>query len=131
MVEGSGSKEYAHVKGMLIDSPDLLHKLLDTTARAVTSYLNAQIAAGAQAVMVFDTWGGVLSPRDYQEFSLRYMAQIVEGLTRQHEGRRVPVFLCSKGGGAWLESMWVTGGHALGVFWTTDIGAARRCRWSN
>jgi len=126
MVEGSGSKEYAHVKGMLFDRPDLLHKLLDTTARAVTSYLNAQIAAGAQAVMVFDTWGGVLSPRDYQEFSLRYMAQIVEGLTRQHEGRRVPVILFTKGGGAWLESMSETGCHALGVDWTTDIGAARR-----
>src|SRR3569623_35156 len=126
MVEGSGSKEYAHVKGMLFDRPDLLHKLLDTTARAVTSYLNAQIAAGAQAVMVFDTWGGVLSPRDYIDFSLRYMAQIVDGLTREHEGRRVPVILFTKGGGAWLESMTETGCDALGVDWTTDIGAARK-----
>ena len=125
MVEGSGSKEYSHVKGMLFDRPELLHKLLDTTARAVTSYLNAQIAAGAQAVMVFDTWGGVLSPRDYQEFSLRYMAQIVDGLTRENEGRRVPVILFTKGGGAWLEMMAATGCDALGVDWTTDIGAAR------
>src|SRR3569833_3185779 len=125
MVEGSGSKEYAHVKGRLFDRPDLLHKLLDTTARAVTSYLNAQIAAGAQAVMVFDTWGGVLSPRDYIDFSLRYMAQSVDGLTREHEGRRVPVILFTKGGGAWLESMTETGCDALGVDWTTDIGAAR------
>ena len=125
MVEGSGSKEYAHVKGMLFDRPELLHKLLSITARAVTSYLNAQIAAGAQAVMVFDTWGGVLSPRDYIDFSLRYMAQIVDGLTREHEGRRVPVILFTKGGGAWLESMAETGCDALGLDWTTDIGAAR------
>ncbi len=125
MVEGSGSKEYSHVKGMLFDRPELLHKLLDTTARSVTSYLNAQIAAGAQAVMIFDTWGGVLSPRDYIEFSLRYMAQIVDGLTRENEGRRVPVILFTKGGGAWLESMAETGCDALGVDWTTDIGAAR------
>src|SRR3569833_745475 len=126
MVEGSGSKEYAHVKGMLFDRPDLLHKLLDTTARAVTSYLNAQIAAGAQAVMVFDTWGGVLRHRDYIDFSLRYMAQIVDGLTREHEGRRVPEIMFTKGGGAWLESMTETGCDALGVDWTTDIGAARK-----
>ncbi len=125
MVEGSGSKEYAHVKGMLFDRPELLHKMLDKTARAVTSYLNAQIAAGAQAVMIFDTWGGVLSPRDYEEFSLRYMAQIVDGLTRESEGRRVPVILFTKGGGAWLETMAETGCDALGVDWTTDIGAAR------
>lgn len=125
MVEGSGSKEYSHVKGMLFDRPDLLHKLLDTTARSVTSYLNAQIAAGAQAVMIFDTWGGVLSPRDYIEFSLRYMAQIVDGLTRENEGRRVPVILFTKGGGAWLESMAETGCDGLGVDWTTDLGAAR------
>jgi len=126
MVEGSGSKEYAHVKGMLFDRPELLHKLLDTVARSVTTYLNAQIAAGAQAVMVFDTWGGVLSPRDYIDFSLRYMAQIVDGLTRENEGRRVPVILFTKGGGAWLESMTETGCDGLGVDWTIDIGTARQ-----
>src|SRR3569833_3289614 len=103
-----------------------MHKLHVTTARAVTSYLYAQFAAGAQAVMVFDFWGGVLSPRDYIDFSLRYMAQIVDGLTREHEGRRVPEILFTKGGGAWLESMTETGCDALGVDWTTDIGAARQ-----
>jgi uroporphyrinogen decarboxylase len=126
MVEGGGSKDYAHVKGMLFDRPALLHRLLDTVARAVTAYLNAQIAAGAQAVMVFDTWGGVLSPRDYSDFSLRYMAQIVDGLTREHEGGRVPAILFTKGGGAWLEAMAGTGCDALGVDWTVDIGEARR-----
>ncbi|VAW87136.1 Uroporphyrinogen III decarboxylase, partial [hydrothermal vent metagenome] len=73
MVEGGGTKDYAKVKGMMFDRPDLMHKLLETTAKSVTSYLNAQIEAGAQAVQIFDTWGGCLTPRDYKEFSLRYM----------------------------------------------------------
>ncbi len=126
MVEGSSSKEYANVKGMLFDRPDLMHKLLDTLARSVTSYLNAQIAAGAQAVMIFDTWGGILTPRDYREFSLRYMEQIVAGLTREADGRRVPVVLFTKGGGGWLEIMADTGCDALGVDWTLDLADARR-----
>ncbi len=126
MVEGGSSKEYAHVKGMLFERPELMHRLLDTTARAVTDYLNAQIAAGAQAVMIFDTWGGILTPRDYREFSLRYMDQIVTGLTREAEGRRVPVVLFTKGGGGWLEAMADTGCDALGVDWTLDLGDARR-----
>ncbi|MBI2778209.1 MAG: uroporphyrinogen decarboxylase [Gammaproteobacteria bacterium] len=125
MVEGSSSKEYSKIKGMMFDQPALLHKLLDTTAQSVITYLNAQIAAGAQAVMVFDTWGGVLTPRDYREFSLRYMEQIVHGLQRESEGRRVPVVLFTKGGGAWLEAMADTGCDALGVDWTTDLGDAR------
>lgn len=126
MVEGSGSKEYAHIKGMMYQSPQLLHKLLDVTARSVTTYLNAQVAAGAQALMIFDTWGGVLTPRDYREFSLRYMQQIVDGLVREADGRRVPVILFTKGGGAWLEAMADTGCDGLGVDWTVDIGDARR-----
>ncbi len=126
MVEGGSSKEYAHIKGMMFDRPELMHRLLDTVARSVTSYLNAQIAAGAQAVMIFDTWGGILTPRDYREFSLRYMAQIVSGLTREAEGRRVPVILFTKGGGGWLEAMADTGCDALGVDWTLDLGDARR-----
>ncbi len=126
MVEGSGSKDYAKVKGMMFDRPDLMHKLLDTTAQSVTSYLNAQIAAGAQAVQIFDTWGGALTPRDYKEFSLRYMQQIVDGLTRENDGRKVPVILFTKGGGQWLETMADTGCDALGLDWTTDIGAARK-----
>jgi uroporphyrinogen decarboxylase len=126
MVEGGSTKEYAQVKGMLYDRPDLLHKVLDKTAQAVTVYLNAQVAAGAQALMIFDTWGGVLTPRDYREFSLRYMAQIVDGLTREADGRKVPVILFTKGGGQWLEAMAATGADALGVDWTTDLGDARR-----
>ena len=126
MVEGGSSKEYAKVKGMLFDRPDLMHKLLDTTAQSVTSYLNAQVAAGAQALMIFDTWGGMLTPRDYREFSLRYMQQIIDGLTREAEGRKVPVILFTKGGGQWLESMAATGCDALGLDWTTDLGEARQ-----
>lgn len=126
MVEGSGTKEFAKIKGMMYDQPALCHQLLDVTARSVVSYLNAQVAAGAQALMIFDTWGGVLTPRDYKEFSLRYMAQIVDGLTREAEGRKVPVILFTKGGGAWLEDMAATGCDALGIDWTIDIGDARK-----
>ncbi len=126
MVEGGSSKEYAKVKGMLFDRPDLMHKLLDTTAQAVTAYLNAQIDAGAQAVQIFDTWGGMLTPRDYKEFSLRYMQQIVDGLKRESEGRKVPVILFTKGGGQWVEAMAETGADALGLDWTTDLSDARR-----
>lgn len=125
MVEGGSSKEYAKVKGMLFDRPDLMHKLLDTTAKSVTAYLNAQIDAGAQAIQIFDTWGGMLTPRDYKEFSLRYMQQIVAGLKREAEGRKVPVILFTKGGGQWLEAMADTGADALGLDWTTDLGDAR------
>jgi uroporphyrinogen decarboxylase len=102
MVEGGGSKNFQHIKGMLYGAPRELHRLLDVITRATLAYLNAQVAAGAQAVMVFDTWGGALTPSDYREFSLRYMQQIVEGVTRQSEGRRVPVILFTKGGGQWL-----------------------------
>ncbi len=126
MVEGRGTKEFAKVKGMMFEQPAVMHRLLEVLARSVTSYLNAQIAAGAQVVMVFDTWGGVLTPRDYREFSLRYMEQIVSGLTRENDGRRVPVVLFTKGGGAWLEAMADTGCDALGIDWTQDIGEARR-----
>ncbi len=92
----------------------------------MTAYLNAQIAAGAQAVMIFDTWGGTLTPRDYSAFSLAYMQRIVDGLNREAEGRRVPVVLFTKGGGQWLELMADTGCDALGVDWTQDIGEARQ-----
>ncbi len=125
MVEGGSSKDFALVKKMLYDVPQLLHELLGTAARAVTVYLNAQIAAGAQAVMVFDTWGGALTPRDYKEFSLRYMQEIVSGLTREADGRKVPVILFTKGGGQWLEAMADTGCDALGIDWATDLKGAR------
>jgi uroporphyrinogen decarboxylase len=126
MVEGGSTRTYSHIKGMLYGEPQLLHDLLARVANSVTRYLNAQIAAGAQAVMIFDTWGGVLTPGDYLDFSLQYMQQIVDGLTREADGRRVPVILFTKGGGQWLEAMADTGADALGLDWSTDIGQARR-----
>jgi len=126
VVEGGSSKTFAQIKRMLYGAPRDLHRLLEVLARATVAYLNAQIAAGAQAVMIFDTWGGALTPADYGEFSLRYMAQIVAGLTKEREGRRVPSILFTKGGGAWLDRMAATGCDALGVDWTTDLAAARR-----
>lgn len=125
MVEGGSSKDFALIKGLLFDQPQVMHRLLEVLARAVTAYLNAQVAAGAQAVMIFDTWGGALSHRDYRDFSLSYMAQIVEGLARESEGRRVPVILFTKGGGLWLEAMAETGCDALGLDWTIDLAKAR------
>ena len=125
MVEGGSTKTFALSKGMMFDEPALMHALLAKLADSVTSYLNAQIAAGAQAVMIFDTWGGTLTPRDYKAFSLAYMQRIVDGLTREADGRRVPVILFTKGGGQWLELMADTGCDALGLDWTLDIGDAR------
>ena len=125
MVEGGGSKDFGLVKSMMFDQPKLMHRLLEVLARAVTAYLNAQVAAGAQALMLFDTWGGVLTPRDYREFSLQYMEKIIHGLAREHEGQRVPVILFTKNGGQWLETMAHSGADALGVDWTTDLGDAR------
>ncbi len=126
MVEGGSSKDFATIKGMMYDRPELLHQLLATTAQAVAAYLNAQIVAGAQAVMLFDTWGGALGPREYRAFSLDYMQRIISQLSREHDGRPVPVILFTKGGGQWLEAMVATGADALGLDWTTDIGEARR-----
>lgn len=125
MVEGGGTKDFAKIKGLLFSDPDTLHKLLDTTAQSVISYLNAQVEAGAQSLMVFDTWGGVLAPANYKEFSLRYMQQIVDGLTREAQGRKVPVVLFTKNGGQWLDIMADTGCDGLGVDWTTDLADAR------
>lgn len=126
MVEGSGTKNFARVKGMMFDRPDLMHRLLTTTADSVTAYLNGQVAAGAQALMIFDTWGGVLSPSDYRDFSLAYMERIINGLQRESEGRKVPVILFTKGGGQWLQAMAASGCDALGVDWTTDLADARQ-----
>jgi uroporphyrinogen decarboxylase len=126
MVEGGGSREFARVKALAYDQPALAHRLLDVLTRSVTAYLNAQIAAGAQAVMLFDTWGGVLTARDYRAFSLDYMARVINGLAREHEGRRVPVILFTKNGGQWLEAMADSGADALGLDWTIDIANARR-----
>ena len=126
MVEGSGTKTFSKVKGMMYSDPKLMHQLLDKVADSVTSYLNAQIAAGAQSVMIFDTWGGVLTPRDYKDFSLNYMQKIIDGLTRENEGRKVPVTLFTKNGGQWLEQMAATGADALGLDWTMNIAEAKR-----
>ena len=126
MVEGGGSKEFRQIKTLLYRRPELLHRILNMTAQAVTAYLNEQIAAGAQAVQIFDTWGGLLSDAAFPEFSLAYMRQIIGGLTREHEGRRVPVILFTKGGGQWLELMAESGADALGLDWTVNLGQARQ-----
>ena len=125
MVEGGGSKTFGRIKRMMYESPSQLHRLLDLLARSTILYLNAQIAAGAQAVMIFDTWGGVLTPAQYREFSLRYMEQVVGSLTRESGGRRVPNIVFTKGGGAWLGQIAAIGCDAVGVDWTTDLAAAR------
>ncbi len=125
MVEGGGSDDFRHIKGMLYRRPDLLHHILETTTEAVILYLNAQIAAGAQAVMVFDTWGGTLTTPAYQEFSLAYLSRIAAGLTRHAEGRHVPSIVFTKGGGLWLEAIAEAGFDAVGLDWTPDIAAAR------
>jgi uroporphyrinogen decarboxylase len=125
MVEGGGSKTFGRIKRMMYEAPAVLHRLLDVLARSTISYLNAQIAAGAQAVMVFDTWGGVLTPAQFEEFSLHYMAQIVAALTRHADGRRVPNIAFTKGGGAWLAKIASIGCDAVGVDWTTDLATAR------
>jgi uroporphyrinogen decarboxylase len=125
MVEGEGSRDFSRAKAMMFDRPDLMERLLDKLIDSVAAYLNGQIAAGAQAVMLFDTWGGLLSPRDYLRFSLEPMQKIIAKLTREADGRRVPVVVFTKGGGQWLESMADCGADALGIDWTTDIGNAR------
>lgn len=126
MIEGAGSSDFRQIKTMLYARPDLLHHILDITAQAVIAYLNAQIEAGAQAIMIFDSWGGALSHAAYQEFSLRYMQQILAELKREQDGERIPVILFTKGGGLWLESIMESGCDAIGLDWTIDIGAARQ-----
>lgn len=125
MVEGGSSKAFTKIKKMAFAEPQTLHLLLDKVADSVITYLNAQIKAGAQSVMIFDTWGGVLSPRDYQLFSLQYMHKIVDGLIRENEGRKVPVTLFTKNGGMWLEAIADTGCDAVGLDWTIDIADAK------
>lgn len=126
MIEGGSSKTFGKIKKMAFSEPEILHMLLDKLADSVTSYLNAQIKAGAQSLMIFDSWGGVLSPRDYNEFSLSYMQKIVDGLIREYDGRKVPVTLFTKNGGLNLEAIAATGCDAVGLDWTVDIADARR-----
>ena len=126
MVEGGGSDDFRTVKSMLYARPDLMHRILDINARAVAAYLNAQIEAGAQAVMIFDTWGGALADGVYQRFSLDYIASVVRGLKRDHDGARVPVITFTKGGGLWLDEIAATGVDAVGLDWTVNLDRARR-----
>ncbi len=126
MVEGGSSKDFRHIKQMMYSTPEVMHQLLHKLALSVTDYLNEQIKAGAQAVQIFDTWGGVLSKGCYEAFSLAYMKQIVDGLIREHDGRKIPVILFTKNGGQWLEEIAATGTDALGLDWTTEIADAKR-----
>ncbi|WP_269533112.1 uroporphyrinogen decarboxylase [Chitinimonas sp. BJYL2] len=126
MVEGAGSSDFARIKTLMYDRPELLHHILAINAEAVTTYLNEQIKAGAQAVQIFDSWGGALAYGKYQEFSLAYMQRIIDGLIREHDGRRVPVIVFTKGGGLWLEDIANTGCDAVGLDWTVDLADARR-----
>jgi len=126
MVEGRGSDDYRQIKTLLYARPDLLHRILTINAQATAQYLNAQIAAGAQAVMLFDSWGGVLADGLYQQFSLTYTQQVIQALTREAQGRRVPVIVFTKGGGLWLEDMAASGCDAVGLDWTVNLGDARR-----
>ena len=126
MVEGASSSDYRKVKSLAYSRPDLMHHILEVTAQAVIQYLNAQIEAGAQAVMIFDSWGGVLSEAAYREFSLPYLEKVVAGLIRERDGERVPNVVFTKGGGLWLESIAAIGCDAVGLDWTMDIGRARQ-----
>ncbi len=125
MIEGGSSKTFSKSKTMLFDQPALAHQLLQKVTESVTSYLNAQVAAGAQALMMFDTWGGNLNPEMYRAFSLDYMREIVANVTREADGRQVPIILFTKGGGQWLNEIADTGCDGLGLDWTTNIGDAR------
>jgi len=125
MVEGGPTKEFGLVKGLMYDDPASMHHLLNVLADSVILYLNAQIAAGAQAVMIFDTWGGILTPTSYQQFSLHYMQKIVSQLDRQHDGQVIPVTLFTKGGGDWVKDIADTGCNATGVKKKKNIGDVR------
>ncbi|MFT6093148.1 MAG: uroporphyrinogen decarboxylase [Pseudohongiellaceae bacterium] len=126
MIEGGGSKDFRHAKQFMYDNPEAMHLLLNKLADAVTDYLNAQIDAGAQVVQIFDTWGGILTPSCYQEFSLAYMKKIIANLTKERQGRKVPSIVFTKNGGQWLESIVASGADGVGLDWTIDIAEARR-----
>ncbi|WP_116368018.1 uroporphyrinogen decarboxylase [Parahaliea mediterranea] len=125
MVEGGSSKDFRRIKAMAYDQPQLMHKLLSLLADAVADYLGEQVKAGAQALQIFDTWGGSLSAAGYKEFSLKYMQRIIARLPNEHEGRPVPVIVFTKGGGQWLPAIAGCGAQAVGIDWTTDIATAR------
>ena len=126
MIEGGSSKTFSKVKGLMYENPKHMHQLLDVLADTVIDYLNSQIESGADSVMIFDTWGGLLNKESYENFSLRYMSKIVDGITREYEGKIIPVTLFTKGGSAWLEQIADTGCDAIGIDWTIEIGEAER-----
>jgi uroporphyrinogen decarboxylase len=126
MVEGGSSKSFSKIKALLFEDPASAHLLMDKLADSVTVYLNAQIEAGAQAVMIFDSWGGALTTPHYKEFSLAYMQKIVDQLSREKDGQRIPVVLFTKGGGLWLQDIAATGCDAVGLDWSVDIHLARQ-----
>jgi uroporphyrinogen decarboxylase len=125
MIEGQGSSDFSAARNMLYQRPDLLHHILSVNSDAVIAYLNAQIEAGVQAVMIFDTWGGLLSHPAFHEFSLAYTAKVVSAISRAHQKTRIPCIVFTKGGSNWLESIAATGCDAVGLDWTIDIGVAR------
>jgi uroporphyrinogen decarboxylase len=125
MVEGAGSDDYRLVKTMLYSRPDLMHRMLQINADSVAAYLNAQIEAGAQAVMIFDSWGGVLADGAFQEFSLAYTARVLSQLKREHGGEQIPRIVFTKGGGLWLQEMEGLDCDVLGLDWTVNLGQAR------
>jgi uroporphyrinogen decarboxylase len=125
MIEGKSGTDFATVKAMLYQRPDLLHHVLTVNAQAVTAYLNAQIEHGANAVMIFDTWGGILSHAAYQSFSLAYVRDVIARLHKRYAGEAIPTIVFTKGGGLWLERIADIGCDAIGCDWTVDIGEAR------
>ena len=126
MIEGGGSKDFRVAKEFMYNNPEAMHLLLDKLAEAVTDYLNSQIRAGAQAVQIFDTWGGILTTSSYLTFSLRYMQEIVANLVKNNDGNQVPIIVFTKNGGLWLESIADVGAQAVGLDWTIEIGQARK-----
>jgi uroporphyrinogen decarboxylase len=126
MVEGGSSKSFSKVKGLMFENPNHMHQLLNVLAETVIDYLNNQIEAGADSVMIFDTWGGLLNKQSYEDFSLRYMTKIVAGIQRHYEGKTIPVTLFTKGGSAWLEQIALSGCDAIGLDWTIELGDAER-----
>ena len=126
MVEGGSSKSFSKVKGLMFENPNHMHQLLNVLAETVIDYLNNQIEAGADSVMIFDTWGGLLNKQSYEDFSLRYMTKIVAGIHRHYEGKTIPVTLFTKGGSAWLEQIALSGCDAIGLDWTIELGEAER-----
>ena len=125
MVEGGSSRNFATIKKLVYDDPAAMHRLLEKVSRVTSDYLNAQIASGAQAIMIFDTWGSVLTPAGYREFSLQYMSRIVDELQTGGGDERIPTVLFTKGAGSRLADMTTSGCDALGVDWTTDLSEAR------